>query len=116
MRHLLAFALMGPLLVSGPFDSARSASLDGLAVEVKNKREPVPCPEKDNVAIAFTNKDIRSFRIEAMHPVYLSSGLRDDWISDMTTCDMTADPVHAVTMPPRTVTLYESPPPKTPNL
>jgi hypothetical protein len=116
MQRLLAFALMGPLLVSGPFDRARSASLDGLAVEVKNESEPVLCPEKDNVAIVFTNKDVRSFRIEAMHPVYLSSGLRDDWISDMTTCDMTADPVHAVTMPPRKVTLYESPSTKTPNL
>jgi hypothetical protein len=48
--------------------SANAASLDGLAVDVKNESEPVLCAEKDNVAIAFTNENVRSFRIEAAHP------------------------------------------------
>ena len=54
---------------------ACAASLDGLAVDVKNESEPVLCAEKDNVAVSFANKDVRSFRIEAAHPVYLADTL-----------------------------------------
>jgi hypothetical protein len=116
MQRSLIFSLVVLLFVLSLLAPAQSANPDGLAVEVKNQSEPVFCPEKDNVAIALTGKDVRSFHIEAMHPVYLSSGLRDDWISDWSTCDMTADPVHPVTLPPRRFTLYESSSVKTPNL
>jgi hypothetical protein len=104
------------LVLSAFATPAHATAPDGLAVEVRNQSEPVLCPEKDNVAIAFANEDVRSFRIEAMHPVYLSSGLRDDWIADWTACDMSADPIHATPLSPRKVTLYESPSTKTPNL
>lgn len=89
--------------------AAQSASLDGLAVEIVNQSEPVLCAEKDNVAIAFTNPDVRSFRIEAAHPVYLTAAPRDNREADWTACDMSADPVHVVTQPPRKVTIYEEP-------
>ena len=39
---------------------AMSASLDGLAVDVKNESEQVLCAEKDNVAVSFQNKDVLS--------------------------------------------------------
>jgi hypothetical protein len=84
-----------------------AASLDGLAVEVKNESEPVLCAEKDNVALSFANKDVRSFRIEAAHPVYLSVGMRDNFEADWTACDMAADPAYKAVAPPRKVTLFD---------
>ena len=86
---------------------ARAASLDGLAVDVANQSEPVLCAEKDNVALSFSNPDVRSFRIEAAHPVYLGAGLRDNFEADWTACDMTADPSYEAPGKPRKVTLYE---------
>jgi hypothetical protein len=87
--------------------AAPAASLDGLAVDVKNESEPVLCAEKDNVALSFSHPALRSFRIEAAHPVYIATGLRENWEADWTACDMSADPVHAAPVPPRKVTLYE---------
>src|SRR6185437_9185831 len=85
----------------------RAASLDGLAVDVKNKSEPVLCAEKDNVAVSFTNKNVRSFRIEAAHPVYLSPGMRNNFEADWTACDMASDPNYKPPGEPKKVTLYE---------
>ncbi|WP_246317454.1 hypothetical protein [Hyphomicrobium methylovorum] len=93
-------------LVTGP---VRAASLDALAVDVKNESEPVLCAEKDNVALSFTNKEVRSFRLEAAHPAYLSPGLRNNFEPDWTACDMTGDPVFAPPSQPKKVTLYEDP-------
>ncbi|WP_088343393.1 MULTISPECIES: hypothetical protein [Rhodomicrobium] len=86
---------------------ALAASLDGLAVEVKNESEPVLCAEKDNVSLSFANKDVRSFRIEAAHPVYLSSSMRDNFEADWTACDMAPEPGYKAPAPPRKVTLYD---------
>lgn len=104
MRSLGALALgMGFNLAT------QAASLEGLAVEITNQSEPVLCAEKDNVAISFASPEVRSFRIEVAHPVYLTSAPRDNWEADWTACDMSADPVHVVTRPPRKVTIYEEP-------
>lgn len=105
MRALAAFAAL--TLIASPTPSATAASLDGLAVDVKNESEPVLCAEKDNVAVSFSNKNVRSFRIEAAHPVYLSAGMRDNYEADWTACDMSADPSIAAPGKPRKVTLYE---------
>src|SRR5689334_21406209 len=86
---------------------AHAASLDGLAVDVKNESEPVLCAEKDNVAVSFANKDVRSFRIEAAHPVYLSSGMRNNFEADWTACDMASDPNYKPPGAPKKVILYE---------
>ncbi|MGL4281462.1 MAG: hypothetical protein ACRCS0_13940 [Albidovulum sp.] len=106
MRSLTALAV-ALALSAGTALSARAASLDGLAVDVINESEEVLCAEKDNVAIAFANKDVRSFRIEAAHPVYLSAGMRDNFEADWTACDMSADPSYVAPGQPRKVTLYE---------
>ncbi len=100
-----AFAVVS-CLISGPQPVA-AASLDGLAVEVKNESEPVLCAEKDNVALSFSSKDVRSFRIEAAHPVYLAPGMRDNWEADWTACDLTGDPAYAPPAPPGRFTIYE---------
>jgi len=87
--------------------TAFAASLDGLAVDVRNQSEPVLCAEKDNVAVSFTSKEVRSFRIEAAHPVYLSAGMRDNFEADWTACDMSSDTSYASPAEPRKITLYE---------
>ena len=105
LRSLVfAFLLMAPLV-----SEVRAASLDGLGVDVKNESEPVLCAEKDNVAVSFTNKDVRAFRIEAAHPVYLSSAMRNNLEPDWTACDMAADPNFKPPGEPKKVTLYEDP-------
>jgi hypothetical protein len=85
----------------------RAASLDGLAVEVTNKSEPVLCAEKDNVALSFSSPKVRSFRIEAAHPVYAGMLARDSYEADWTACDMSADPAFKPPSPPRRTTFYE---------
>ena len=103
----MRFMLLALALAAASIVPARAASLDGLAVEVTNESEPVLCAEKDNVALSFASRDVRSFRIEAAHPVYLAPGMRDNWEADWTACDMSADPVHAAPGAPGRFTIYE---------
>ena len=95
------------LLTISSASAALAASLDGLAVDITNKSEPVLCAEKDNVALALTNNKVRSFRIEAAHPVYVGMIARDSFEADWTACDMTADPAYKAPSPPRRTTFYE---------
>ena len=78
-----------------------------LAVVLKNQSEPVLCAEKDNVSIAASGRGVRSFRIEVAHPVYAGMLRRDNKEADWTACDMSGDPAHPASEPPRQVTLYE---------
>jgi hypothetical protein len=106
---LLSITLAAALaaVLSAP---AKAASLDGLAVEVTNQSEPVLCAEKDNVAVAFASPAVRSFRIEAAHPVYMSGLQRDSYEADWTACDMSADPAFKGNVStPRRQTIYEEP-------
>ncbi len=84
-----------------------AASLEGLAVEVKNESEPVLCAEKDNVSLSFANPAVRSFRIEAAHPVYLAVGMRDNFEADWTACDIEGDPAYKAPTPPKKQTLMD---------
>lgn len=102
----LATLLLPLALLAMP---AGAASLDGVAVDVINESEPVLCAEKDNVALSFASPQVRAFRIEAAHPVYLAPGMRDKWEADWTACDMSGDPAYAPVAPPGRFTLYEQP-------
>ena len=102
----LTTALLTLLIALAPL-SLRAASLDGLAVDVANKSEPVLCAEKDNVALALSNNKVRSFRIEAAHPVYVGMLARDSFEADWTACDFAADPAFKAPSPPRRTTFYE---------
>ena len=95
----LAAALIATTAVAAP---------DDLAVEVRNKSEPVLCAEKDNVTIETASPEVRRFRIEAAHPAYIAGLIKDNWEADWTACDMTGDPSFAPPTPPRRVTFYES--------
>ena len=102
-----SLAALGVATLSLLSSSAHAASLDGLAVDVFNQSEPVLCAEKDNVALAFQSKAVKSFRIEAGHPAYIGMIQRDSFEADWTACDMSADPAYKAPTPPRRITFYE---------
>jgi hypothetical protein len=110
MMNRSVCALLLWLAALGPTSTARAASLEGLAVDVTNASEPVLCAEKDNVTLNISARDVKSFRIEAAHPAYITALQRDSFEADWTACDMKGDPAFAppvaVTVPKR-VTVYE---------
>ena len=63
---LLALALAAPL-------AAVPVAAQPLSVRVTNASEPEFCAERDNITLTLTSKDVRSFRIEAVHPAYLNT-------------------------------------------
>ncbi|MEZ0172408.1 hypothetical protein [Microvirga sp. TS319] len=81
------FALGLALGLLGLVPTAQAASLDGLSVKVTNTSEPVLCAEKDNVAVNFASPEVKSFRIEAVHPAYMGSLRQDRWEPDWTACE-----------------------------
>ncbi len=85
---------------------AAAASLEGAAVQVRNRSEPVLCAEKDNVTLEVANPRIDSFVLEAIHPPYIDTLQRDRFAPDWTACDLSGDPAFPAT--PRRVTIYES--------
>lgn len=78
-----------------------------ISVDVVNRSEPELCAEKDNVWLDFNSRDVRTFRIQAIHPAFIGGIVVDSWAPDFTSCDMTNDPVFAAHA--RRVTFYESP-------
>jgi hypothetical protein len=86
--------------------SPRAASLDGLAVDVRNASEPVLCAEKDNVTVEFANPQVRRFEIEVVHPVYIGGIRKDSFEPDWTACEDISEATSAVP-PARKVTFYE---------
>jgi len=105
----LAAAAVSALLCWTDGGPARAAS-PGLAVEVSGASEPVLCAEKDNVTVNLAAPTVRTFRIEAAHPAYITAMQRDSFAADWTACDMPGDPAHKsdVTVPTRR-TLFEVP-------
>jgi hypothetical protein len=87
--------------------SIRAQSSGGLAVEVTNASEPVLCAEKDNITINLASRDVRRFRIEALHPTYLGTLQRDNFDADWSGCTAPGDPAQGSPQPPRRTTLYE---------
>ena len=94
---MLALALMGP-------PSAHAA--DALAVDVINASEPTLCAEKDNVYLKLQSAEVRRFTVEAAHPTYVGSIVKDQWAPDFTNCDMSSDP--SFKFEKRRLTIYET--------
>lgn len=103
MRSLLVACAA---IVVGLVAGSPAATLDGLAVDVTNGSERVLCAEKDNVTLNFASPQVKQFRIEATHPVYIG-GLRDDrFAPDWSACEDISAATSEVP-PPRKVTFYE---------
>jgi hypothetical protein len=79
-----------------------------VAATMFNRSEPVLCAEKDNIDLRFEQPDVRSFRIQALHPAYIGGLVTDNFAADWTNCDFTADPAFKPPAPPRRVTIFET--------
>lgn len=105
MKSLRAAAFC--LLAAASAATAKDYDLSAeLAVETKNLNEKVLCAEKDNIFIPMTNPDVRSFRIQAVHPAYIGTIVTDRWSPDWTSCDMSKDPAFAAEA--KRVTFWET--------
>jgi hypothetical protein len=89
-------------LISAP--AARAA--DALAVDVINASEPTLCAEKDNVYLKLQSGEAKRFTVEAAHPAYAGTIVKDQWAPDFTNCDMSSDP--AFKFEKRRLTIYET--------
>jgi hypothetical protein len=96
-----------PIITSLP---AKAYDPDEIAVAVTNLSEPVLCAEKDNIQIDFSSPNVKTFRVQAVHPAYIGTIQVDRYLPDFTACDMSADPVVATSVK-KTVrrTIYETP-------
>jgi hypothetical protein len=93
-RFVAVFAL---LLVS------TAALADDIAVDVENQSTPTLCAEEDNVDLRLMSGDVRSFRVEARHPVYLGDVTDDNAAPDFTHCPPPPAPTGATYTPARRV-------------
>jgi hypothetical protein len=98
----VASALLMLALLGAP--AAHAA--DQLAVDVVNASEPTLCAEKDNVYLKLQSPAVRRFTVEASHPAYTGTILKDRWAPDFTHCDMASDP--AFKFDKRRLTIYET--------
>ena len=94
---LLALVLLGA-------PSAHAA--DALAVDVVNASEPTLCAEKDNVYLKLQSAEARRFTVEAAHPAYVGTIVKDQWAPDFAHCDMSSDPTF--NFDKRRLTIYET--------
>lgn len=80
-------------------------------MRVTNASEPEFCAERDNITLTLTSKDVRSFRIEAVHPAYLNTLSRDHVEADWSGCGAAGpSPRASASAPvaPKRTTLYEA--------
>src|SRR3954470_14120990 len=94
--------ILALLLLGAP--PARAA--DALAVDVINASEPTLCAEKDNVYLKLQSAEAKRFTVEAAHPAYVGTIVKDQWAPDFTNCDMSSDP--AFKFDKRRLTIYET--------
>jgi hypothetical protein len=87
---------------------AHNAKAASETVKVDNQTLPEVCAERDNIDIRFSNPAVRSFRIQAVHPSYISMLREDTALPDFAECDMSKDPVFT-SGKPRQITIYETP-------
>ena len=100
MRSALA------MLVATSLTPALAA--DDLTVGVVNASEPTLCAETDNVYLKLFSPQVRSFKIEAVHPAYVGTIVVDRSAFDLRNCpELAAAPV--ITEKPRRITIHETP-------
>jgi len=96
--------LVGWFLLLGALGAAQAA--DALAVDAINASEPTLCAEKDNVYLKLQSGEARRFTVEAAHPAYVGTIVKDQWAPDFTNCDMSSDP--SFKFEKRRLTIYET--------
>jgi len=89
---------------------SRAAEADDWVTAI-NASYPTRCAEEDNVYVKLMSRDVRMFRIEALHPAYIESLVSDRSAPDFSGCSFdgggnTKDPVFEFT--PKRMVLWES--------
>src|SRR3954453_16992090 len=84
----MILAFLALLLLGAP--SAHAA--DALTVDVLNASTPTLCAETDNIYLKLQSAEAKRFTIEAAHPAYVGTIVKDQWAPDFTSCDMSSDP------------------------
>ncbi|HMN72950.1 MAG TPA: hypothetical protein PKA55_13890 [Rhodoblastus sp.] len=87
--------------------SAFAQQKPDLAVEARNLSTPDICAEKDNIQIDFASPAVRSFRVQAIHPVYIGSIGVDRYAPDFSSCSFETHKYFGEDG--ARVTLYETP-------
>jgi hypothetical protein len=98
----LIFAFLALPLLGAP--SAQAA--DALRVDVINASTPTLCAETDNVYLKLQSAEAKRFTVEAAHPAYVGTIVKDQWAPDFTSCDMSSDP--SFKFEKRRLTIYET--------
>src|SRR4051812_33706798 len=94
--------MLALLLLGAP--AARAA--DPLSVDVVNASTPALCAETDNVYLKLQSAEVKRFTVEAAHPAYVGTIVKDQWAPDFTSCDMSSDP--SFKFEKRRLTIYET--------
>lgn len=95
------------LLVIPTAAPLRAQQKPDLAVEARNLSTPDICAEKDNVQIDFVSPAVRSFRVQAIHPVYIGAIGVDRYAPDFSSCSFETHKYFGEDG--ERVTLYETP-------
>lgn len=103
-RFAIALACLLPLVAGAP---ARGQTKPDLAVEARNLSAPDICAEKDNIQIDFVSPLVRSFRVQAVHPVYIGGIGVDRYAPDFSSCSFATHKYFGEDG--ERVTLYETP-------
>ncbi len=101
---LCSLACLLPLAAAGP---ALAQEKPNLAIEARNLSTPDICAEKDNIQIDFASPAVRSFRVQAIHPVYIGSIGVDRYAPDFSSCSFATNKYFGEDG--ERVTLYETP-------
>jgi len=101
---LCSLACLLPHTAAGP---AHAQEKPNLAIEARNLSTPDICAEKDNIQIDFASPAVRSFRVQAIHPVYIGSIGIDRYAPDFSSCSFATNKYFGEDG--ERVTLYETP-------
>ena len=86
--------------------SPRRASSNPVNGREINASTPTLCAETDNVYLKLQSAETKRFTVEAAHPAYVGSIVKDQWAPDFTNCDMSSDP--SFKFEKRRLTIYET--------
>jgi len=103
-RLASALACLLVLAAAAPSDAQEKPNL---AVEARNLSTPDICAEKDNIQIDFVSPAVRSFRVQAIHPVYIGGIGVDRYAPDFSSCSFFTNKYFGEDG--ERVTLYETP-------
>jgi len=110
-KNLKRIAWLGLLAVIASSIGCSTVGEEGSWITAINASYPTRCAEEDNVYLKLVGSNIRTFRIEALHPAYIGSLTSGNSAPDFSGCSFDGsgnaqDPVHL--FKPKRVILWDS--------